>query len=95
MPNTLLQLHLNSIENTFVEAPTVAFFDLDKTLIAGYSIVAMAWERIRYGVSRGELRQSMQILRDVIRQKNENSGGKSAGSYQRLVRRLSKSLEGI
>lgn len=95
MPNTLLQLHLNSIENTPGEAPTVAFFDLDKTLIAGYSIVAMAWERIRHGVSRGELRQSMQILRDVIRQKNENRGGKSAGSYQRLVRRLSKSLEGI
>ncbi|MEQ8859495.1 MAG: HAD family hydrolase [Pseudomonadales bacterium] len=30
-------------------AGTIAFFDLDRTLIAGYSVTALAWERMRSG----------------------------------------------
>jgi putative phosphoserine phosphatase/1-acylglycerol-3-phosphate O-acyltransferase len=29
------------------DAATVAFFDLDRTLISGYSVTALAWERLR------------------------------------------------
>jgi putative phosphoserine phosphatase/1-acylglycerol-3-phosphate O-acyltransferase len=78
--HTPLRDHLMSIENAIPEKPVVAFFDLDRTLIAGYSIVAMAWERARHGLAQGELRQSMKILRDVIRQTNDKKGGKSADS---------------
>ena len=30
------------------------FFDLDRTLIAGYSILAIAMETVRRGAARGE-----------------------------------------
>ena len=90
-----LHEHLQTIESAAPGKPVVAFFDLDRTLIAGYSIVAMAWERARHGLGKGELRQSIKILHDVIRQSNDKAAGKSGDSYQRLVRRLSKSLQGI
>jgi len=93
--NSALEQHLKVVEDCAGGRTSVAFFDLDRTLIAGYSIVAMAWERIRQGISRGELRQSMKILRDVLKQKSNSNGGQSGDSYQRLVRRLSMSLEGI
>jgi len=95
VPAITLEHHLKVVEDSTGGKNTVAFFDLDRTLIAGYSIVAMAWERARHGVSRGELRQSAKILRDAVRQKHAPQGGKSGDSYQRLVRQLSKSLEGI
>jgi putative phosphoserine phosphatase/1-acylglycerol-3-phosphate O-acyltransferase len=31
------------------EPGTIAYFDLDRTLIAGYSVMALAWERMRSG----------------------------------------------
>jgi putative phosphoserine phosphatase/1-acylglycerol-3-phosphate O-acyltransferase len=93
--NALLQRHLTFVEADLPSGPTVAFFDLDRTLISGYSIVALAWERARHGFERGEFRQSVKILQDAIRQKNDPKGGKTGSSYQRLVRRLSKSLAGI
>ena len=37
-----LHNHLQLIEQDCGELPAVAFFDLDRTLIAGYSIVAIA-----------------------------------------------------
>ena len=95
MVNNALEQHLKAVEDGAGGRAAVAFFDLDRTLIAGYSIVAMAWERIRQGVSRGELRQSMKILRDVLRQKSNTKGSQSGDSYQRLVRRLTESLEGV
>jgi putative phosphoserine phosphatase/1-acylglycerol-3-phosphate O-acyltransferase len=95
VPARTLEQQLNILENSDSGKPVVAFFDLDRTLIAGYSIVALAWERVRHGLSRGELRQSVKILRDAIRQKHAPQGGKSGDTYQRLVHQLSKSLEGI
>lgn len=94
MSNSELDLHLQEVANAPSDAPTVAFFDLDRTLIAGYSIVAMAWERVRHGMSRGELQQSIGILRNVISQQVDKSG-KSGNSYHRLVRQLSRSLTGV
>jgi putative phosphoserine phosphatase/1-acylglycerol-3-phosphate O-acyltransferase len=90
-----LQQHLGLIENSSTSGQTVAFFDLDRTLIAGYSIVAMAWERARHGVSRGELGQSLKILTAALKQKSNSSEGKRGDNYQGLVKRLSKSLAGI
>jgi hypothetical protein len=39
---TSLETHLRAIEQTADRGATVAFFDLDRTLIAGYSILALA-----------------------------------------------------
>jgi putative phosphoserine phosphatase/1-acylglycerol-3-phosphate O-acyltransferase len=89
-----LARQIQAIESASGAGPAVAFFDLDRTLIAGYSILAMAWERAQLGMSRGELRQSIGILHGIIKQRGEN-GGKKGNSYQRLVRQLSRSLTGV
>ena len=56
MSEQALEQHLEAIGNAS-EAGAVAFFDLDGTLIAGYSILALALETARAGLGRGELRQ--------------------------------------
>lgn len=86
-----LETHLQEIASA--SAPAVAYFDLDRTLIAGYSIIAMAWERVRHGISRGELQQSIGILRKVIAQQMGRST--TGHNYHRLVRQLSQSLTGV
>ncbi|MEH6593344.1 MAG: HAD-IB family hydrolase [Halioglobus sp.] len=95
MTDIAVQQHLINVQNSTSSKPVVAYFDLDRTLIAGYSIVAMAWERVRRGLSRGELRESLNILGDLIKQQRNESGGKKSSSYQRLVRQLTESLSGI
>lgn len=91
MVDLALHQQLQTIETSTAGKKTVAFFDLDRTLISGYSIVAVAWERIQQGVSRGELRQSLKILKEVLQQKKNDS----EDSYQRMVRQLCKHLEGM
>lgn len=91
MADLALQQHLHRIETHTDPQPVIAFFDMDRTLIAGYSIIAIAWERIRQGVSRGELRQSLSIMKDVLRQKSHNT----EDSYHRLVNQLSKHVAGM
>jgi putative phosphoserine phosphatase / 1-acylglycerol-3-phosphate O-acyltransferase len=90
-----LTQHLLNVTRTdqraSTQAPPVAFFDLDHTLIAAYSVVALAMESARYGASRGELGQAAKTLQDVLRQKVDGSGT----SYHRLVRRVSKALTGV
>ena len=94
MVDNPLQEQLKSIQRHPENAAEVAFFDLDKTLIAGYSIVALVWERIKHGVNPGELRQSVKILQAVLKQR-KSEGVKSGNSFQRLVKSLAKSLEGV
>lgn len=90
MSDRELEHHVNAI--TAADEPgAVAFFDLDGTLIAGYSILALALETARAGLSRGELRQPLKMLRDALRQRKRESGG----NYHKLVRRLSTALAGI
>jgi putative phosphoserine phosphatase/1-acylglycerol-3-phosphate O-acyltransferase len=85
---------LQAIEQDPGGERTVAFFDLDRTLIAGYSVVAIARERIRHGLTRGQMLESGAILRDLLRhQSNIDSRVKGPG-YKRLVQRLSRSLKG-
>ena len=82
-----LKEHLKTIQ----PSTGVAFFDLDRTLIAGFSIMALAQETVRHAAKRGDLAQSAQVLRDVIKARADSSGG----SYHRLVRRLSGALTGV
>lgn len=95
MVDSALHKHLSFPSSKTGQPTSVAFFDLDRTLIAGYSIAALAWQRVRLGIGRGELGQSMRILRDTLRQANDPNSSKSGDSYQRLVRRLTRSMAGI
>ena len=95
MSTSALETQISVIESLDGSNSTVAFFDLDRTLISGYSILAMARERIRHGLGQGELRESTRILRDVLRQQADPKKSKSSSSYHRLVNQLSKSLQGI
>jgi putative phosphoserine phosphatase/1-acylglycerol-3-phosphate O-acyltransferase len=86
-----LKQHLQTISDVNSKKKTIVFFDLDRTLISGYSIIAIAWERIQQGISRGEFRQSLKILKEIIQQKRNDS----EDSYQHLVGQLSKHFAGI
>ncbi|MDO8860863.1 HAD-IB family hydrolase [Haliea sp. E1-2-M8] len=90
MSDRVLEQHLSTITKAG-ESGAVAFFDLDGTLIAGYSILALALETARAGLGRGELRQSVKMIRDTLGQRRRESGG----NYHRLVRCLSRALAGI
>ena len=95
MATTQLTEHLQQVQPQADGKPTVAFFDLDRTLIAGYSIVAIARERIRHGLSRGDVRDSAAILRELAGQRRSMEQGVKGPRYHRLVKVLSKSLAGI
>ena len=88
MYSLTLQRQLDSIAGTTGDRPRVAFFDLDGTLIAGYSILALAWETARRGAAGGQLRQSAKLVRDLLRQRAKSSGS----NYHRIVRRLTRAL---
>jgi putative phosphoserine phosphatase / 1-acylglycerol-3-phosphate O-acyltransferase len=88
---TELDAHLQTIAISRGEQPAVAFFDLDRTLIAGYSILAIARETAEQGARRGKLAQSAQVIRDMLKHKVYSSGS----NYHRLVRRISKTLSGV
>ncbi|MGB1141111.1 MAG: HAD family hydrolase, partial [Halioglobus sp.] len=96
MPASItLNDYLHTLATAESTTPTVAFFDLDRTLIAGYSIVAMARERIRLGLTRGDVRESAAILRELVRQQRNMDAGIKGPGYHRLVKTLSRSLKGI
>ena len=88
---TTLERHFEAIKPAATGREIVAFFDLDRTLIAGYSILAMARETVSHAARHGELRQSARVLRDILRHKVDGSGS----NYHRLVRRMSKALTGV
>jgi putative phosphoserine phosphatase / 1-acylglycerol-3-phosphate O-acyltransferase len=88
---TRLEQHLDAIEQLPAGEAAVAFFDLDRTLISGYSILPVAWETIRHNAGRGELANTSKVLRDVLRHKVDSSGS----NYHRLVGRVTKALTGV
>ena len=63
---TDLAQHLHSIAITQSVQPAVAFFDLDRTLLAGYSILALAMETAAQGARRGKLGQSAKVIQDMF-----------------------------
>lgn len=80
-----VEQHLRSITpSNPTGSSDLVFFDLDRTLIAGYSILALASETIRHSRQQGELRQTARVVSDVIQHKIDASGS----NYHRLVRRL-------
>ncbi|MEM8659462.1 MAG: HAD family hydrolase, partial [Pseudomonadota bacterium] len=83
--------HLVTISDQRDGKPRVAFFDLDRTLIAGYSIIALANETVRHVAGKGELGQAARVLSDVMQLKREQSGS----NYHRMVRRVTKALKGV
>ena len=90
MSSLPLERQLESIASSADDRPRVAFFDLDGTLIAGYSVLALAWETARRGAAGGQLRQSARLVRDLLRQRAQSSGS----NYHRVVRRLTRALTG-
>ena len=87
----MLEQHLGVIEASAGRSAGVAFFDLDRTLIAGYSILAMATETARHTASQGQLRQSAKVIRDLLKHKVDGTGG----NYHQVVRRTSRALTGV
>jgi putative phosphoserine phosphatase/1-acylglycerol-3-phosphate O-acyltransferase len=88
---TSLENHLAGLARPGPGKPPVALFDLDRTLIAGYSILAMAAETARYDALHGELRQAARVVRDTLKHRVDQTGG----NYHRLVRRTTKALTGV
>ncbi len=88
---TGLESHLSDIARSARPgAGRVAFFDLDRTLIAGYSILAMGVETARHAANRGHLKEATRLMHDVLRQR---TGG--GGNYHKLVKRLARALTGV
>tara|TARA_R110002110_G_scaffold66978_1_gene183014 strand:- start:107767 stop:109224 length:1458 start_codon:yes stop_codon:yes gene_type:complete len=85
-----LEQHLTTITSAD-DVKSVAFFDLDRTLIAGYSIVALAMETAAQAARSGRVKQSAKVLRDVLRHKVDASGS----SYHKVVQRTSRALAGM
>ncbi|RLQ23032.1 HAD-IB family hydrolase [Seongchinamella sediminis] len=89
---TSLESHLQTVANSPRHGSgRIAFFDLDRTLIAGYSILALAVETARHGAARGKLREAAGLLRDVARQKGAGKGPQ----YHQLVKRVAGALAGL
>ncbi|TGD75180.1 HAD-IB family hydrolase [Mangrovimicrobium sediminis] len=86
-----LDSHLDSIASNTGGPGRVAFFDLDRTLIAGYSILAMGMETARHAATRGKLADAAKIMQEVLRQRTAGSGG----NYHKLVKRLARALTGV
>jgi putative phosphoserine phosphatase / 1-acylglycerol-3-phosphate O-acyltransferase len=88
---TALESHVQTISTPDPSQPTIAFFDLDRTLIAGYSILAVARETAELGAKRGRLRQASKVAREIFKHKVYSSGR----NYHRLVKRTTKALTGL
>lgn len=88
---TSLEYHLDCIDRHSGGRPIVAFFDLDRTLIAGYSILAIARETIRHATRHGELGHAAKVMGGLMRHRVGDSGG----SYHRVVRRVTRALQGV
>jgi putative phosphoserine phosphatase/1-acylglycerol-3-phosphate O-acyltransferase len=88
---TTLESHLQTIATPGGDRTAIAFFDLDRTLIAGYSILAIARETAEQGARRGKLREAAKVIQDILKHKVYSSGG----NYHRLVKRTSKALTGV
>jgi putative phosphoserine phosphatase / 1-acylglycerol-3-phosphate O-acyltransferase len=86
-----LDTHLKTIASATSETPTVAFFDLDRTLVAGYSILAIARETAEQGARRGKLTEAVKVVQDIVNHKIYSSGA----NYHRIVKRTSKALTGV
>ena len=77
-----LDTQLNTITAAGNDSPTVAFFDLDRTLIAGYSILSISRETAEQGARRGKLSEAIKVVQDILKHKVYSSGA----NYHRIDR---------
>ncbi|MEM1111819.1 MAG: HAD-IB family hydrolase [Pseudomonadota bacterium] len=91
MTQITLQDHLEKLSSLPRDDRRVAFFDLDGTLISGYSIVGLSQEVIKHATRKGQLVKARGLVRDTLRQRHSGGGG----NYQKLVKRLSRALTGV
>ena len=82
---------LGDIEQAPDGPRVAAIFDFDGTLIAGYSILAIARETAEQGARRGKLHQATKVVQDILKHKVYRSGA----NYHRLVKRTTKALSGV
>jgi putative phosphoserine phosphatase/1-acylglycerol-3-phosphate O-acyltransferase len=87
----MLDEHLSSITANTEQQPGIAFFDFDRTLISGYSILAIARETAEQGARRGKLQQSARVIQAIAKHKVYSSGS----NYHRLVKRTTRALAGV
>jgi putative phosphoserine phosphatase / 1-acylglycerol-3-phosphate O-acyltransferase len=87
-----LESHLERIADTRqIGQRRIAFFDLDRTLISGYSILALALETAQHAATQGQLRQSSKLLKDVLRHKTAPGGS----NYHQVVKRVARAITGL
>ncbi len=88
---TSLDTHLQHIATANGGSPGIAFFDFDRTLVAGYSILAFARETAEQGARRGKLRHAATVVQGILKHKVYRSGT----NYHRLMRRTARALTGV
>jgi len=84
-----LDSHLDRITTVAGGARQLVIFDLDHTLIAGYSALALAAERLRRGELSGLIGGGLELVRDLLRAR-----GGHGGNYRRYMQRLAQALTG-
>jgi len=89
MSATELGNYLSGITNLATGSRQLVIFDLDRTLVAGYSALALAAERLRGGELSGLIGGGLELIRDLLR-----SPGGHRGNYRRYMQRLAQALAG-
>ena len=83
----VLHSHADRVRRHSGDAPVVAFFDMDRTLIRGYSVIAFLIEWLRGGRQGGRA-----IAREVLASIERRRGGRH---YTHLYKNLLKGLAGV
>lgn len=82
--------HTARLEAQNASGPVVAFFDMDRTLLLGYSVVALALEWVRRRNAGGGLPAGgRRIAREILSTIDRRAGGRRyTGVYRSLIRSL-------
>jgi putative phosphoserine phosphatase/1-acylglycerol-3-phosphate O-acyltransferase len=85
----LVQEHNSRLEAQVAGGPVVAFFDMDRTVLQGYTAIALALEWVRHR-NAGEGRPGgRQLAREMLAALDRRGGGRSyTATYRRLIRSL-------
>ena len=81
--------HTARLESQNASGPVVAFFDMDRTLLLGYSAAALASEWVRRRTGGGLPRGGRRIAREILSSIDRRNGGRRyTGVYRSLIRSL-------
>jgi putative phosphoserine phosphatase/1-acylglycerol-3-phosphate O-acyltransferase len=88
----LVQAHISRLEAQVAGEPVVAFFDMDRTVLQGYTAIALALEWVR-DRNAGEGRPGgRQLARDMLAALDRRAGSRN---YTTTYRSLIRSLAGL